>query len=147
MRSKNRLSTFRMMSLSFCCVNVARNAALPPASSMFCGKGDSVELISVASSCAGVLGPRVIIVAKMLMFEKCESQISKLQAHLFYIRDARAEHSLECCGSVIYIKDHNIGIKPSCGYSLTNKPCMATVRFVNKYPERLPCLSALLEHG
>ena len=127
MSSKNRLSTFRMMSLSSCGVNVARNAALPPASSMFCGREDCAELTSIASSCTGTFGSKAMIAVMLLCKrKKKDSRIDwggLLQQKRFISRVAPGDSegavhhrhaSLDCrvlpeyCGPVVYPSNHDM---------------------------------------
>lgn len=127
MSSKNRLSTFRMMSLSSCGVNVARNAALPPASSIFCGREDCAELTSVvASSCTGTFGSKAMIAVMLLCKrKKNDSKIDwgLLQQNRFISRVAPGDSegavhhrhaSLDCrvlpeyCGPVVYPSNHDM---------------------------------------
>jgi hypothetical protein len=155
MSSKNRLSTFRMMSLSSCGVNVARNAALPPASSIFCGREDCAELTSVASSCTGTFGSKAMIAVMLLCKrKKKDSRIDwgSLQQNDFISRAAPGDskravhyrHALskcrvlpEYCGPVVYRLNHDMREKhSSCGDLLTGKPCAATVRLGIKILER-----------
>jgi hypothetical protein len=168
MSSRNRLSTLRMISLSSCGVKVARNAALPPASSMFCGREDCAELTSVASSCTGVLGSRTMIVA----IRWCATNVRKKLVELVGDRCSRNgfisravagdskrtvhyRHALlkcrvlpEYCGPVVYWLNHDMREEHiSCGDLPTGQPCAATVLLVIRILERSLWLLALFEHG
>lgn len=167
MSSKNRLSTFRMMSLSSCGVNVARNAALPPASSIFCGREDCAELTSVvASSCTGTFGSKAMIAVMLLCKrKKNDSKIDwgLLQQNRFISRVAPGDSegavhhrhaSLDCrvlpeyCGPVVYWLNHDMREDHiSCGDLPTGQPCAATVLLVIRILERSLRLLALFKHG